>query len=80
MKKTTIFGIAAGSVVAVILLMLLFLAISTFLWAIVLFYGSMVVHWAFESVPSLTFRQAIGFGFILAILSSVFSRTTVVKS
>ena len=71
-------GLAAGGALAIILLMLLLLAISTFLWAIVVFYGSMLLHWAFDSVPEATFNQSLGIGFILAILSSIFSSNTVV--
>ena len=66
-------GIAAGGILALILGLAIVLAISTFLWALVVFYGSMFLHWALpDTVTSLTFAQSLGIGFVLAIISSIF--------
>lgn len=67
-------GIVVGGLLGLVLLFLLVWVISTLFWAVLVFYGSMVVHWAFESVPSATFVQAIGIGFVISILRAIFGR------
>lgn len=67
-------GLVIGGAVAVALIVAATLLVGTLCWGVVVFYGSMLVHWAFNGVPSATFKQAVGIGFILTLISAVFAR------
>lgn len=78
-------GLAVGGMViagaaGIMLLGLVLTLISAVMWAVIIFYGSMILHhiWP-DHIPSATFLEAFGIGFVLALLRSIFSSTVVSK-
>ena len=68
---TALVGLGALGITLVILLAI---ALGSLFWAVVVFYGSMLVHWAFPNLlASLTFLQAFAVGFVLSIVASLLS-------